>query len=1223
AGTEARTEDAPAVTGTLRRDDGGPARMLAAVATAWAHGAPIDWTPAFPGGRTIELPTYAFQRHRYWTDIQAAREPDRREGSPIDDWRYRVEWQPVSDRQAPALAGTWLVRFDERAGYPQQVVTALTEHGAEVIASDRRAALPAEVRFAGVVSLLGFEDNVTLLQSLGDRAVPLWLVTQGGVSVGPRDTPPDPRQAMVWGFGVTAGLEHPRQWGGLVDLPGTLDAPSRERFANVLSGISQEEQVAVRSEAIFVRRLVAAPRTADRTWQPRGSVLVTGGTGGVGAHLARWLGRSGAGHIILISRSGPQAPGAGRLAGELGELGVRVTILACDTADRDGLAALADAHTITAVLHAAGTQSSIPIADLTPADIARLARPKIDGAANLDELFGQADLDAFVLFTSGAGVWGSAGRAAYGAANAYLDALAQQRRARGLPATAVAWGVWADGGMSEGALGDQLRARGVRAMAPERAIAALSQAVGQDETCLAVADIDWPTFVPTYTLARRRPLIEALPEVRRVLDAPRAAPRTALLPDRLRQVPEPSRERAVLDLVLAEIAGVLGHPSPDAVPPNRPFKDMGFDSVTAVELRDRLAVVTGLRLPATLVFDHPTPSALAGQLFGLAFGEQRQPGRTSTGPLSTGRLSTGRLSTGTPSPDEPVAIVAMGCRFPGGVRSPEDLWRLVRDGIDAIVDFPTDRGWEPDSASYPRAGGFIPDAGDFDAAFFGISPREALAMDPQQRLLLEVCWETFERAGIDPDRLRGSATGVFTGSAYQGYAAMLQFGSPDDAQAQGVSGHLTMGNMPSAASGRLAYTFGLEGPAVSVDTACSSSLVALHLACQSLRAGECDLALAGGAAVSATPAGFIEFGRLNALSPDGRCRSFAADADGTGWAEGAGLVLLERLSDARANGHRVRAVVRGSAVNQDGASNGLTAPNGPSQERVIRAALASAGLKPADVDVVEGHGTGTVLGDPIEIQALQATYGQDRPAERPLWIGSVKSNIGHAQAAAGVAGIIKMVQAMTHARVPGTLHADTPSAHVDWSEGSVLVAAEAVEWPRDGDRPRRAGVSAFGGSGTNAHVILECAEDAPRPDAPRPDTPPPDAPPPDVVPLVLSARGEAALRARARQLLSFPLDQGSLTDVAASLATTRAALDHRAVVVAADREAAERGLTALADGQPEPGLVTGVGSGGRAAFVFPGQGGQWAGMGAELAAAFPGFAERLAGCAAALDPLTG
>ncbi|MBZ6114084.1 type I polyketide synthase, partial [Streptomyces olivaceus] len=567
----------------------------------------------------------------------------------------------------------------------------------------------------------------------------------------------------------------------------------------------------------------------------------------------------------------------------------------------------------------------------------------------------------------------------------------------------------------------------------------------------------------------------------------------------------------------------------------------------------------------------------------------------------------------------------MGCRFPGGIRSPQELWRLLRDGGDAITPFPDDRGWDLDAlrgtdpggragTSTAHEGGFLHDAGDFDAEFFGISPREALAMDPQQRLLLETSWEALEQAGIDPTSLHGTRTAVFTGTNGGDYLTV----SPDVPEE--TAGYVATGNTGSVLSGRVAYTLGLEGPALTVDTACSSSLVALHLAVRSLRQGECDLALTSGVTVMSTPGIFTEFTRQGGLAADGRSKAFAAGADGAGFAEGVGVLVVERLSDARRNGHQVLAVVRGSAVNQDGASNGLSAPSGPAQQRVIRAALADAGLDGSDVDVVEAHGTGTKLGDPIEAGALLATYGQGRDPERPLWLGSVKSNIGHTQAAAGVAGVIKTVLALRHAALPRTLHADEPSAHVDWSTGTVALLTGPRDWPETG-RPRRAGVSSFGVSGTNAHVILE---QGPDPEV-RDDDHPTDG---TVEPWTLTARSDAALRDQARRLLPLAEDAARDTraprgdDIGHALVTTRAVLDHRAVVLGATGAGPAGALTALAEGRPTPAVVHGTATSAddRVVFVFPGQGSQWVGMALGLLGDVPVFAERLGECAAALEP---
>ncbi|MFJ4205091.1 SDR family NAD(P)-dependent oxidoreductase [Streptomyces sviceus] len=644
-----------------------------------------------------------------------------------------------------------------------------------------------------------------------------------------------------------------------------------------------------------------------------------------------------------------------------------------------------------------------------------------------------------------------------------------------------------------------------------------------------------------------------------------------------------------------------------AIDPHTAFADLGLTSMGAMTLWHRLGLRTGLRLPATLVWDHPTPAAVAAHL-----DERLHGGGSATTAPRRGPAA------------EPIAIVAVGCRYPGGVRSPEDLWRLVSDGVDATGEFPADRGWDVDAlyhpdpdrlgTTYTRRGGFLTDAADFDPLFFGISPREATATDPQHRLLLEVAWETLERAGIPAPSLRGSATGVYVGLMHGGYGA--------GASAHALESHIGVGSAGSVASGRISYVLGLRGPALTVDTACSSSLVAMDLAAAALRAGECTLALAGGVTVLASPKPFVVFSRQRGLSADGRCRSFADGADGTAWAEGVGLVLLEKLSDARRNGHPVLAVLRGSAVNQDGASNGLTAPNGEAQRELIRLTLADAGLDTADVDVVEGHGTGTALGDPVEAGALLATYGRGRDAGDPVWLGSVKSNFGHTQAAAGVAGVIKMIEAMRHGELPRSLYAEQPSPHVDWSDGVLRLLDRARPWP-ERDRPRRAAVSSFGIGGTNAHVIIEEA----RPESGEAEKKPENirSGPGITTPWLVGGSDEAGLRAHARELVTALADadgEADALDVAYSLATTRAPLQRRAAVLATGTEGLLAGLRELADGADSPALRKGTARGTtKVALLCAGQGAQRTGMGRELAAHFPAFATAFGELCDAFTPL--
>ncbi|SOR83525.1 Erythronolide synthase, modules 3 and 4 [Streptomyces chartreusis NRRL 3882] len=1054
----------------------------------------------------------------------------------------------------------------------------------------------------------------------------LAVVTHGAVAAGEdtegiRPDVTDLAASVAWGMMRTAQSEHPDRF-LLLDLD--VDPKSAgSDLADLVTRAARtgEPQLALRGETFLAPRLcrTRSSATPGSVPDPDGTVLITGGTGMLGRLVARHLvSTHRARHLLLVGRRGPKAPGAAELREELTALGAEVRIAACDVTDRAELAELLAGipaeHALTTVVHAAGVTRNGVLADVEPQDLHTALRARVAGALNLHHLTRDLDLSAFVLFSSAAGTVGSSGHTGLAAAAAFLDALAHHRRAQGLNALSLVWGAWTPQGPSARPLTDadaiRLAREGAVPLPASEGLALFDAARTVEAAQLVASKIDASALRARAAAGVLSPLWHDLfrtPARRRSAnDGDNTGSRT--LARQLLDLGAEERNRFVVDLVRRHVAAVLGHGSPAHIDPQRGLMDAGFDSLTAVEFRNRLAADTGLQLPATLIFDHPTPTALAAFVLAETLG--------TSGDLDTDDTVTRGAA------DEPIAIVGMACRYPGGVASPEDLWRLVADGVDATSEFPADRGWpedlyDPDpeasGKSYVRRGGFLDDVAGFDAEFFGISRREALAMDPQQRLLLEVSWEALERAGLKAEDLRGSRTGVFVGATASAYVADM------DRVPETIEGYAQTGNTLSVLSGRVSYTFGFEGPSVSVDTACSSSLVALHLAVQALRQGECSLAMAGGVTVIASPGGFIDFSRQRALSPEGRCKPFAASADGTTWAEGVGLLMFERLSDARRNGHRVLGVVRGSAVNQDGASSGLTAPNGPSQQRVIRAALENAGLGTADVDAVEAHGTGTKLGDPIEAQALIATYGKDRPEGRPLWLGSMKSNIGHSVAAAGVAGVIKMVMALRNEALPPSLHAGDPTPMVDWSAGSVSLLSEGVAWPR-GERVRRAGVSSFGVSGTNAHVIVEEApaaeESAVEPVADGGSR---------LVPWVVSGAGPGGLRGQVERLVSF-LDGRPGVDVGAVAGALagRAGLRHRLAVVGESAGELVEGLESFLSGDLSAGAAQGVaGPESKVAFVFPGQGWQWVGMGVELLGCSDVFAEAVGECSAVVEELAG
>ncbi|MGN9796444.1 type I polyketide synthase, partial [Streptomyces sp. OZ13] len=1069
--------------------------------------------------------------------------------------------------------------------------------------------------WSGSVTEVAARGLAELQQALADEAVSeIVLVTCGAVG----EDATDVGQASLWGLVRSARSEHPERVIRLIDTD-TQDLTSALQVAD-------EPELTVRAGQILAARLVRVSTSTDpdaradtgteaRALDPAGTVLITGGMGELGQALARHLVQEhGVRRLVLTSRRGADAPGVSDLVGELTAAGAdHVEVVACDVADRAQVRTLLTgvdtAHPWTAVFHLAAVLDDGLLTDQNPDRLARVLAPKTEGALHLHDLTRELGLDlaAFVLYSSTSGVLGSTGQSTYAAANTALDTLAALRRADGLAATSLSWGLWEQTGtglaahLGQAELG-RLARRGIGALTQQQALAALDAALLQPYAHLV------PVKLETARVEDPPALLRALVRRRRIRPAAgttTSGGQATALRDRLAALPEAERHPYLVQLVQREAAIVLGLADADAIKPQQLFSELGLDSLMAVELRRQLSAATEVALPATLAFDHPTPAAVAGLLLDRL--DLADTTAAATHP------SAPALDRGTP--DDPIAIVSMACRLPGGIDTPEGFWELLTSGGDAIGGTPS--RWDgldlydpdPDAVgkSYTREGGFLDGVEDFDAGFFGISPREAQSMDPQQRLVLEASWEALERAGIRPGALSGSRTGVYLGAMSSDY----------DRQGQGLDaldGYLGTGNAGSIVSGRISYALGLQGPAVTIDTACSSSLVALHLAAGALRQGECDLALVGGVTVMSTPMSYVEFSRLKTTSPDGRCKSFSAQADGAGWSEGVGMLVLKRLSVAERDGDRVLAVVRGSAVNQDGRSQGLTAPNGPSQQRVVRDALAAGGLAPADIDAIEAHGTGTALGDPIEAGALAEVFG-----EHPVFLGSAKSNLGHTQAAAGVVGIMKMVLALQHETLPRTLHADEPSPHIDWDNNGLALLQQPQPWTKS-ERTRRAGVSSFGLSGTNAHVVIE---EAPTPASPTTPSPATDAAPGTPLPVVLSGASRAALREQAGRWADWLAARPDvpLRDVAATAALHRTHLGERAGLMAGTTAHAAELLRALAEDRTHPDLLTGTQQEhGRTVFVFPGQGSEWAGMGRELLEQSQAFADAVRECDEALAP---
>jgi acyl transferase domain-containing protein/NADPH:quinone reductase-like Zn-dependent oxidoreductase/acyl carrier protein len=1119
--------------------------------------------------------------------------------------RHRMIGLPTSDADEQELAVALRAAASEDLTTRIALVAALDVDGAPSMQS----LLRMQHRILGGTRRLFRAAMAAELRS------PIWVVSRGAQRVTDADSV-SPDQSSLWGFGRAAALEFPHIWGGLADLAdGTPDEWSRF-VDHSMAHARGEDQIALREQAIYVPRLVrrvGMPIAKPVEIRAEATYLITGGLGSLGLEIAGYLAAHGAKHLVLTSRREAGEAAQGRIDALAEQHGCEMRVATADVADAHGVARLlatvaSELPPLAGIVHAAGELGTTPLSNLDDAEVDRVFAGKVWGAWHLSEAAADLKLDFFLSTSSIASVWGGYGQAAYGAANAFLDGLAWRLRERGIPGISVNFGPWA-AGMADAESRARLAQRGIQTLSSADALAGLADVMATSSADGpaqgVVARIDWSRFLPLYQQAGRRAFLAELePEAPDTAQAVASSGKTELV-ERLTNAPVQQRKRLLTDYLRDAVAAVTRVDSAE-IREDSGFFDLGMDSLMAVELRRRIEEGVAKEIPITLVMDYPRLSDVADYLLGDVLGLNEQAAKPASATAVTTRT------------DEPIAIVAVACRFPGAPDA-EAFWDLLRDGVDAIGEVPEDRFdidefYDPDpeaaGKTYTRYGGFLDGIDGFDPEFFNISPREAVWIEPQQRLVLETVWEGLERAGYAPAELRGTRTGVFTGVAANEYAHLLSSESLDK-----IEPYFITGNALNAISGRVAFALGLEGPAMAVDTACSSALVAVHQACQALHSGDCDMAVAGGVNVLLSPVTTIAASRARMLSPVGRCKTFDASADGYVRSEGCGILVLKRLSDAERDGDRVCAVISASAVNQDGASSGLTVPNGGAQQRLIGATLARAGLAGGDVDYLEAHGTGTPLGDPIEVPAAAAAYGGSRDTDRPLLMGSVKTNIGHLESASGAAGLIKVVLSLQHELLPQSLHFDNPSPHIPWDSLPVRVVDEAIPWLANG-RPRRAGVSSFGFTGTNAHVLIE---EAPT----RPVSEEPSAP--ELVSVLpLSGRSPEALVALAHRyetwLTAHP--DVDLADVCRTAGTGRSHFEHRAALVVESVDGARQALVDLAENRLRPGVLRGEHTNQpTTAWMFTGQGSQYPGMARELFDTEPVFAETVQRCADAVDDL--
>jgi malonyl CoA-acyl carrier protein transacylase len=1306
-------------------------QLLQSLGELYIHGASIDWS-GFDQDyqrRRVVLPTYPFQRQRYWlntiknnynetkllsTDsvlkllqqgeteqltqqLKATEQFSENEinllpkllkvvsqqhqkqitKEAISDWFYQIEWQS-KPRQSPFVAenlsaSQWLI-FADQGGMALALANKLEQQGQHgvLVYKDTVPANASGLTAWQINPLLStdfehllhqvsqypdlpishlihfwsldipFTDDLTvsaleqaqhlscgsvlsLVQTLSQSnqlVFPrLWLVTKGAVPVGHHSL--NVAQAPLWGLGKVIALEHPDIWGGMVDLEipkSNLSETNEDKLLTALLAelwnAEGEDLIALRNGHRYAARLkhCSLPASKSIRLQPDTSYLITGGLGALGLRVAQWLVAQGVRHLILMSRRPPSQP-AQETLNQLREEGVDILVANADVANESELATLLETIVNTmpplrGVVHAAGVVRNEALQDITFDSLQAVLRPKVQGTWLLHQRTQQLSLDFFVCFSSIASIWGSKGQAHYAAANQFLDMLAHYRRQHGLPAMTINWGPWADGGMATSDSQTWLNQMGIAILSPDNNLRAFDYLLGVDECQAVVADVNWTLFKELYNARAQRFLLEKIEvplseTTKLLLSQEQTQPQII---QQLVQKNAQERQHFLMTYLQSEVAKVLGFKSSQLLEPQQGFFEMGMDSLTAVELMKLLQANLGVPLSATVAFDYPTIQALAVYLMKALGLEITNVDTTTTAVNDIKHFTT-----------DPIAIIGVGCRFPGGVNDPEQFWQLLSDGVDTISTVPMER-WDIDAfydsnqeasgKMYSRYGGFLNYVDHFEPQFFGISPREAVSMDPQQRLLLEVSWEALENAGLVPDELKGSHTGVFVGITANDYAQILM--RSDDFHQ--INPYFVTGNSLNAAAGRLSYILGLQGPSMVIDTACSSSLVAIHLACQSLRSGECNQALVGGVNLILSPGTTIATSQARMLSPDGRCKTFDATANGYVRGEGCGVVILKRFSDAIANGDNILALIRGSAVNQDGASSGFTVPNGQSQQNLIRQALANAKIEPNKVNYVEAHGTGTSLGDPIEVGALGEVLCQKRT--QPLLIGSVKTNIGHLESGAGIAALIKSVLAIQYGEIPPHLHLQNPNPHIAWDKLPIVVPILKMRWPSE---QRIAGVSAFGFSGTNAHVVLsqtpieKIQKSVVNPQMERP-----------LHLLTLSAKSEDALEQLVNRYINYIATHKNLAiaDLCFTANTGRSHFKHRLSVVAATTAQLSEKLTAFKQVPssgifrkqvPDKGLT-------EVAFLFTGQGSQYVGMGYELYSSQPTFRQTLKQCEKILRP---